>query len=461
MTVVPDAHLPLAACLLGGLIAAGCTLDNSVNDPDQNTPPPNVFRDAPAAQSVMLWEAPGDNLLQSLAQVEQNDAASVPAAYNRMLGVMYAEAGAYRSAVTNYQPFGTVLQRQADPCRSSNLPDAVAELCARLQDDPEDPEDQDLERLVLLSELQHAPSQTVLARKLLGCLKDAGFRYLALEALAEPAAALTARGHVSRTESGPLMREPQHARLVDDALKLGFEIVDYDVADHCETCSYTDEMREHAARQATNLVSRTLGVDPQAKLFVLTGPRQSYKEPWGPNAPFTTSLANWVWMQTQVEPYAIDQVEIDLPALPFGASSPMPPSGMYMASGPNNGQCMGQYTPRTENGRPALDAVMVHVPPRSDGARWDWLHAPAEERRSLVPACAVCSSGQRLLVQAFPAGVDSGDRVATDQALCGAGSECQMVLPPGAYQVVVWSEGARLGTAQVDLTSATSAQLAL
>jgi acetyl esterase/lipase len=159
------------------------------------------------------------------------------------------------------------------------------------------------------------------------------------------------------------MREPQHARLVDDALKLGFEIVDYDVADHCETCSYTDEMREHAARQATNLVSRTLGVDPQAKLFVLTGPRQSYKEPWGPNAPFTTSLANWVWMQTQVEPYAIDQVEIDLPALPFGASSPMPPSGMYMASGPNNGQCMGQYTPRTENGRPALDAVMVHVPP--------------------------------------------------------------------------------------------------
>ena len=461
MSVVSHARLPLAACALGALSAAGCTLDNSVNDPDQNTPPPNVFRDSPAPQSVALWEAPGDNLLQSLAQIEANDATSVPASYNRMLGVMYAEAGAYRSAVTNYQPFGTVLQRQADLCQNSNLPDAVDELCARLQDDPDDPEDQDLERLVFLSELQHAPSQTVLARKLLACLKEVGFRYLALEALAEPAAALKARGHVSRTESGPLMREPQHGRLVDDALQLGFEIVDYDVSDHCATCSYTDEMRDHAEQQAGNLVSHTLGVDPEAKVFVLTGPRQSYKEPWGPNAPYATSLANWVWTQTQIEPYAVDQVEIDLPAPPFGASSATPPSGMYMASGPDNGSCMGQYTPRTENGRGALDAVMVHVPPRSDAARWDWLHAPAEERRSLTPTCAACSAGERLLVQAFPAGLDSGDRIATDQALCAAGSECQMVLPPGAYQVVVWSEATRLGTTQVDLTSATSAAIPL
>jgi hypothetical protein len=461
MPVVSVAPLPLAGCALVALIATGCTLDNSVNDPDQNTPPPNVFRDSPAPQSVELWEAPGDNFLQSLVQIERNDADSVLAPYNRILAVMYAELGAYRSAVTNFEPFGPVLRPQAELCQNSDLPDAVDELCDRLQDNPDDPEDQDLERLVFLSELQHAPSQTVLARKLLGCLKDAGFQYLALEALAEPASALQARGHVSRSESGPLMREPQHARLVDDALKLGFEIVDYDVSDHCQTCSYTDEMRDHAEQQATNLVSRTLGVDPEAKVFVLAGPRQSYKEPWGQNPPFTTSLANRVWTQTQIEPYAIDQVEIDLPAMPFGTSSPTPPSGMYMASGPNNGSCMGQYTPRTENGRGALDAVMVQVPPRSDSARWDWLHAPAEERRSLTATCGACSSGERLLVQAFPAGVDSGDRVPTDQALCAAGSECQMVLPPGAYQVLVWSEATRLGTEQVDLTSATSAAISL
>jgi hypothetical protein len=36
-----------------------------------------------------------------------------------------------------------------------------------------------------------------------------------------------------------------------------------------------------------------------------------------------------------------------------------------------------------------------------------------------------------------------------------------MVLPPGSYQVVVWSEAARLGTAQVDLSAAVSAAISL
>jgi hypothetical protein len=121
----------------------------------------------------------------------------------------------------------------------------------------------------------------------------------------------------------------------------------------------------------------------------------------------------------------------------------------------------GEYTPHTENGRPALNTVMVHVPPRSDAQRWEWLHAVAEERRSLTPSCASCTSGQRLLVQAFPANVDTGDRVPVDQALCAAGAECQLVLPAGAYQVVVWSETARIGAAQVDLTTAASATVSL
>ena len=44
MPVFSHASLPSLACALSALIASGCTLDNSVNDPDQNTPPPNVFR---------------------------------------------------------------------------------------------------------------------------------------------------------------------------------------------------------------------------------------------------------------------------------------------------------------------------------------------------------------------------------------------------------------------------------
>jgi hypothetical protein len=450
----------LSVASLSAVLAA-CTLDNSVHDTDQNAPPPNAWRDSPDPGSVTLFQNPGDNLLSAIVEMEKKDKNAVQVQFNRMLGVALAEAGAYTSAISTYQPFGTALQNEAMFCQNSDLPDAVEELCARLQDDPDDPEDQDFERLVFMNTMQHTPAQTTLARKLLSCLKDAGFQYLAVEALGEDAAALVARGYVSRTQSGPFAREPQMARLLEDGLRLGFDIVNFDVSDHCLTCAYTDEMRDHGEEQARNLVARTLGVDPDAKVFVLAGPRQSYKQPWGPNLPYSTSLANRVWMQTQIEPYAIEQVEIDLPAMPFGASSPSPPSGMYMASGPDNGQCMGQYTPRTENGRPALDTVMVHVPPHTDAQRWDWLHAPAEERRSLTPGCASCTSGQRLLVQAFPGGVDTSDAVPTDQALCAAGVECQLVLPAGPYQVVVWSESARLGSTLVDLSTAAGASVAL
>ena len=147
--------------------------------------------------------------------------------------------------------------------------------------------------------------------------------------------------------------------------------------------------------------------------------------------------------------------------MPFGASSPSPPSGMYLASGPNNGQCMGQYSTNTENGLGALNTVIVHVPPQTDARRWDWLHAAAEERRTVAVTCAACSAGQRLLVQAFPAGIDVADRVPTDQALCPQGTDCQLVLPAGAYQVVVWSEAARLGSAEIDLSGATSGSVSL
>jgi hypothetical protein len=448
--------------LLGALSAAGCTLDNSRNDVDEGVLPPNIFRDSPAPRSYELFGNPGDNLLQALAEVERNDGTSVLAGFNRMLAVTYAEAGAYTSAINSYHPFSnSSLLTEAVICENSDLPDAIEELCDRLVDNPDDPEDQDLERLVFVGELQHAPNQTVLVRKLLTCAKELGFNYLAVEALAEDAAALKARGYVSRTQSGPFAREPQMARLLQEGLQMGFNIVNYGVSEPCLSCGYVEEIIEHADEQATKLVERTLGVDPDAKVLVLTNPRQAFKQPWGQMAPFTTSLANHVWTQTEIEPYAIEQVEIDLPAMPFGASSPAPPSGMYMASGPNNGQCMGQYVPRTQNGRGALNTVMVHVPPRKDELRWDWLHAPAEERRAVTPSCSSCSSGQRLLVQAFPAGVDIADRVPLDQALCAAGVECQLVLPAGSYQVVVWSETARVGAATADLSSSTSAAVSL
>jgi hypothetical protein len=451
--------------VLADASGVGCTLQNKTEDSPQGNAPANIFRNAPSDRSLELWQAPGDNLLSALAEIETNDKTSVLPQYNRILAQVLAETGQYFQALNVFQPFGNALQTQNRNCDSANLPDAVDELCSRFVDNPDDPKDQDLERLVIINQQQNVPSQVTLMRKLLSCGKDLGFKYLAVEDLEEDGAALTARGYVSRSQSGPYTREPQLARLLEDALSLGYQVVDYDVSDHCLTCSYQEDINAHAEQQATNLVAKTIGVDADAKVLVLAGPAQAYKEAWGPlNRPPTTSLANYVWTQTNIEPYAIEQVEIDRPeGVAFGKSPLSTPSGMFIASGPDpdNARCEGSYVPRTENAEPALDAVVVQVPPQSDQSRWDWLHAPDDERRSVTPNCSGCASGQRLLVQAFPAGVDVTDRVPVDQTLCAAGATCQMALPAASYQMVVWSESARVGSMDVDLSASTSANLSL
>lgn len=449
---------------LGSAALGACTLENSVDDDPLRDVPANAFAEQPSERSLELWEEPGENLLAALAEVEAADGSTVLAPFNRVLGTLRNEVGLYFTALSSFQPFGNSFATETEECENSELPDAIEALCVSIQGrmpDPDEPEDDGRVPLVLINDLPHAASQRVLMRKLIGCAREAGFGYLALDALAEDAAALTARGYVSRSESGPLMRDPQLARLVHEAVELGYEIVSYDVPERCSTCGYLEAINQHSEDLARNLAGRTFDVDADAKVLVLAGPRQAHKRMWGPEEPYTTSLGSHLWEQTGYEPYSIEQVAINLPAPPFGASSPQPASGMYLASGPENGQCMGSYTPPSPTGLGTLDAVVVHVPPRNDEQRWDWLHAPTAERRSVTATCAACEAGSRVLIQAFPAGVDVTDRVAVDQAVCAVGGSCQMVLPAGQYRVVVWSEDARLGESEVDLTNDVSASVVL
>jgi hypothetical protein len=194
-------------------------------------------------------------------------------------------------------------------------------------------------------------------------------------------------------------------------------------------------------------------------VLVLTSARQAYKRIWG-SEPYTTSVGGHLWEQTGLEPYSVEQVAVDRPSLQFGASPANPPSGMYVASGATNGRCMGSYGQGSPTGMGTLDAVAIHVPPHSDAQRWDWLHAPADERRSVTATCAACMPGERLLVQAFPADTDRTDRVPVDQALCAAGEACQLVLPAARYDLVVWNETASVGVSQADLQANDTATIA-
>ena len=80
---------------------------------------------------------------------------------------------------------------------------------------------------------------------------------------------------------------------------------------------------------------------------------------------------------------------------------------------------------------------------------------------SVTAQCASCDANERLLVQAFPPGVSVADRVPADQALCTAGVACQLSLPAGDYQLVVWSDEAQLTSTQVTLSASASATVTM
>ena len=110
--------------------------------------------------------------------------------------------------------------------------------------------------------------------------------------------------------------------------------------------------------------------------------------------------------------------------------------------------------------------MVFHIAPPfgtqgSDAERWQWLHTTPEERMSVTPECGSCAAAERLLVQAFPDGVDVGDRVPADQALCQPGVPCQLALPAGRYQLVVWSAEAQLTSQSVTLAAGASTPVSM
>jgi hypothetical protein len=410
---------------------------------------------------LALWSDPGENLHAALAEVEENDRNKVLPVDNRVLGNFFGELGAYFSASTVYTPFEAPFEPETMECEDSELPDAVERLCSIFDGSLAQERDPAELQLVVINELPHAAYQRSLVRKLLACARAAGFTHLAVEALREEDAALEARGHVWRSASGPFAREPQLARLLQDGLSLGYDLVSYEVAEPCRDCRHIDAITQSAGEQARNLVAKTFAVDPAAKVLVMASARQAYKRLWGNNMPYIESLGSHLWEQTGIEPFSIEQIAVDLPSFAFGSSPAAPPSGIYIATPDSDGRCMGSYSPGSPTGMGLLDAMVIHVPPHDDESRWDWLHAPPDERRSLTTSCAACAPGERLLVQAFASGVERADRVPVDQALCTAGAACQLSLPAGAYEMVVWSTTTLLGMSLVDFGATEAGAIAL
>jgi hypothetical protein len=151
-------------------------------------------------------------------------------------------------------------------------------------------------RIVIVNEAHHAAETRWLPLALLHRLRALGYRYLALEALAEDGVDVARRGYVNR-ESGSYTNEPIYAEMVRTALSLGFHLVHYDSA-------LTQDETGREAAQADNIQKQVFQSDPGAKVLILAGYRHASKND---EADRGGSLATRLQRMTGLEPLSVDQ----------------------------------------------------------------------------------------------------------------------------------------------------------
>ena len=160
-------------------------------------------------------------------------------------------------------------------------------------------------QIVMINEAHHIPQHREFTKQLLAPLYDQGFRYLALEALANQEE-FYYDGHPyeetrhATFEHGFYCVEPAFGDLIRTALKLGFALVPYEMRATDTEGAPGIERREIAQ---CNYLLRFLDENPEEKLLVHLGYAHLYEVPYGGNQWMACRLKQ----ATGLDPLTIDQ----------------------------------------------------------------------------------------------------------------------------------------------------------
>lgn len=157
-------------------------------------------------------------------------------------------------------------------------------------------------RIVMINEAHHVPQTRLLTLSILKPLWDAGFHYLALEALTNNGGNPMPSGY-PESSTGEYTREPVMAELVREAVKIGYTLVPYE-ADDRDLSQAT--VRE--STQARNLQA-FLASHPDAKVLLHAGYSHTAKSDVVRISGATTMATDLI-KATKVSVLSIDQVAL-------------------------------------------------------------------------------------------------------------------------------------------------------
>lgn len=216
-------------------------------------------------------------------EFEGNDA--VQDVLLQSLGDVYSFAGLHRRALMSVDSRGIESGKLYEEIKHLRVHDAVDAILERSSE----------HQIVMINEAHHAPQHRVLTYQLLEGLWEQGYRYLALEALAENAEHNLAIGYIPQS-AGHFTKESIFANLLLYAQELGFQLVSYDYDFEVE--GTTAEREESGAR---NLREKIFTQNPDAKAIIHVGYNHINEEGW---------LAHYLKESLGLDPLTINQTEI-------------------------------------------------------------------------------------------------------------------------------------------------------
>ena len=278
-------------------------------------------------------------------------------------------------------------------------------------------------RLVLIMEAHTVTEDRAWIEQTLGLFRAAGFTHYYAEAIAESGSTLRSRGYpTSRTGSYTL--DPRFGNLVRTAMRLGFEVGGYDLAD-----GNFDRREEYqAATLAQQFAAR-----PGIRMVVHAGHGHVFKHEVRNVGRY---MAARLWEMTGVEPFTIWQLSNALPNDVY--------RHLIRQIGPITEPVVLVPPPRhvTEklfpesSVQPAVDAIVIHAP-RLGQEPTDRRGAFTDQMTS-VPGVWLGNQWP-VVIAAIPIG-EPDDAIALDQIMLRRGEMgFELWLPHTDYTIRVWS----------------------
>lgn len=293
-------------------------------------------------------------------------------------------------------------------------------------------------RIVMVNEAHHVSQTRLLTISLLKPLYDAGYRYLAMEALVNNGKNPVPDGYPDM-HTGEYTKEPVMADLVRQALRIGYTLVPYETGD--------TDINDVAAResgQARNLAN-FLAKHPDAKLLVHAGYAHVAKTDAVLIAGARTMATDLI-ASTHASVLSVDQTEL------------VPQSNEAFAAIDAQRQLAKEFKVsapvvflRKDAGTPwsskpgAYDASVLLPPSPEDVMRPDWLSLGGARHKIMIDAIEACADQLPCLVQATAAN-ESRDAIPADQFVVVIASEARapLFLRDGVYHVRYFNKSGRL-----------------